>query len=206
MLLRDNSQDGGFTPNTVAEETTNEALSDGSYEIRAGSDLQWMGRKTLIANYEDYGKVEIKEGNFQISQGNIISGRIVLDMTSISTDRTGKDDGAGGDMLSNHLKSDDFFAVERFPEAVFAINQASSTEEGVYNVDGSLTVKDISKPVSFQTYAYQSNGQDMLKAEFNVDRTQWDIKYGSNKFFSDLADRVIDDSIYISFDLPVYKQ
>lgn len=206
FLLQQNRPDGGLAPDTVAEETQSSELSDGSYQVPAGSDLNWMGKKPLISGYEDYGKVEVKEGSFKVEGGEINSGRVVLDMASISTDRTGKEDGSGGDMLTRHLKSADFFDVERFPEAVFVINEASSTESGVYAVKGMLTVKDVSRPVEFQAYSYQNNGQDMLKGGFTIDRTEWNIKYGSGKFFSDLADRVIDDSISLSFDFPVYKQ
>ncbi len=191
---------------TMTEKINNESLADGQYSLPNGGEVNWTGKKILVLGYEDHGVIKIKEGNFSVVNGNIDAGQVIFDMNSISTNRTGKEDGGGGDMLTRHLKSDDFFAVERFPEATFVISQVNMTEPGIYLVRGNLTVKDISNPVEFTAYAYKKDGQDMIKAELNIDRTNWDIKYGSNKFFADLADRAIDDIIYLSFDLSVSRQ
>lgn len=206
LISQKNKKDGGNIPQSAEANVDNAMLSDGQYAVSEGSKVHWEGKKPLILGYKDDGVISIKSGSFTVENGEIKSGEIILDMNSISVEKTGKENGAGGSMLENHLKSDDFFSVENYPEAKFVISSVGSTEAGIYDVRGDLTLKGITKPVAFTAYAYNNNGQDMLKSDFTIDRTDWDIRYASNKFFSDLADSVIDDNIYISFDIPVSKQ
>ena len=178
-------------------------VSDGKYFLSSDSVVRWTGKKTLIVGYEDDGIVTIKSGNFVVANGNIVSGNITLDMTGIRADKTGVGQGESG--LEKHLKSDDFFSVEQYPEATFEILSSQySQASGRYAVSGNLKLKDITAPVDFEVVYDQDGG--VLSSDFSIDRTIWGIKYASGKFFSDLADKVIDDNIYLSFKVKIEKQ
>jgi polyisoprenoid-binding protein YceI len=107
-------------------------------------------------------------------------------MTTIVSDSAG---------LDGHLKNEDFFDVENHPEATIAITstQAVSDEEnGDYVMaTADLTIKDITNTVTFPIYSEES----LDVAKITIDRTLWDIRYGSNKFFDDLKDKAIKDEI-----------
>ena len=176
-------------------------IPDGKYVLSADSVVNWTGKKTLIVGYEDDGIVPVKSGNFEVINGNVVSGNIVLDMNGIRADKTGVGQGESG--LEKHLKSDDFFSVESYPEASFELLSSQySKDSGGYLVSGNLKIKDITEPVTFEVF-YNNNN---LSANFSIDRTIWGIKYASGKFFSDLADKVIDDNIGLSFNIKLEKQ
>jgi hypothetical protein len=181
--------------------TENQEISDGRYIITPDSMVNWKGKKTLIVGYEDDGTVPVKDGSFQVTNRKIVSGRIILDMTKIKADKTGLGQGESG--LEHHLQSADFFSVEQYPEAVFDIDSSSYIGEGAYLVSGNLTLKEITEPVEFEVRYDKTDNQDTISAEFFIDRTVWGIQYASGKFFLNLADKVIDDNIYLSFVVPV---
>lgn len=90
-----------------------------------------------------------------------------------------------------HIKSDDFFAVETYPTATFVSTLITSTENG-YDVTGDLTIIDQTHPI---TLSIQEKDQTTYTASFDIDRTVWGITYGSDNFFDNLGDNVINDTI-----------
>ena len=118
-------------------------------------------------------------------EGKLTGGEFEVDMTSlISTDLEGEYKGK----LEGHLKSDDFFGVENHPSSTLVFTNS-------YEVKGDLTIKGITKPVTFDVSVYGSKATATLK----VDRAQYNVKYGSGSFFDDLGDK----TIYDEFDLVV---
>ena len=125
-------------------------------------------------------------------EGKLTGGEFEVDMTSlISTDLEGEYKGK----LEGHLKSDDFFGVENHPSSTLVFTNVKSSGKNSYEVKGDLTIKGVTKPVTFDVSVYGSKATATLK----VDRAQYNVKYGSGSFFDDLGDK----TIYDEFDLVV---
>ena len=97
--------------------------------------------------------------------------------------------------LEGHLKSDDFFGVETHPTAKLVFTDVKASGKNSYEVTGDLTIKGITKPVTFDVSVYGSKATATMK----VDRSLYDVKYGSGAFFDNLGDK----TIYDEFDLVV---
>nr|MDQ3017685.1 YceI family protein [Bacteroidota bacterium] len=107
--------------------------------------------------------------------------------------------GEGKGKLEGHLKSPDFFSIESHPTAIFVVKKAVAKGKGVYDVTGDLTIKGITNTVTFPTTVNVSGKEVTAKANIKIDRSQYDVRYGSGKFFENLGDK----TIYDDFDLAV---
>lgn len=155
------------------------------------SSVEWLGKKI---GGEHEGHIKIKSGSFELVNDKIIAGNFVLDMTSI-TNSDLKDQNANWKLVT-HLKSDDFFGVEKYPTAVFVITESSEFSNGISKVTGDVTIKDKTKSISFDV---KKVGNEYT-GKIDIDRTKFHIKYGSNIFF---FEEMIDDIFTISFKLIV---
>jgi polyisoprenoid-binding protein YceI len=174
-------------------------LSDGTYVIDpAASTVSWQGRKTLVKDYKHDGTLSLASGNIVVAQGAPASGSLTFDMRSMTT---------GNERLLGHLKSDDFFGVEKFPTATLAITGSTKTATG-FDLAGNLTIKGVSAPVVIPVTVTQGAGEGVVVAAgaLEVDRTAYGIRYGSANFFSDLGDNVIDDFFTVSFSVSGARQ
>ena len=131
-----------------------------------------------------------------MKDGKIIRGKFTVDMTSIEV--TDIKAGEGKEKLEGHLKADDFFGTEKFATASMNFKTVTPKANGVYSVVADLTIKGITKPVNFDLTVKDNNAT----AKVVVDRTKYDIKYGSGSFFDNLGDKAISDN----FDLTVSLQ
>src|SRR5580765_2967251 len=120
-------------------------MENKNFKIKAAqSNIDWMGRKVTGAHY---GTIDIKEGTFIVNDGKLTGGKFIVDTTSIKIlDVT---DPATNTQFAAHLASDDFFASERYPEALFVITSAEADENNTYNVNGDLTIKGITHSIVF---------------------------------------------------------
>ncbi len=138
------------------------------------SKVEWTGAK-VTGKHE--GTVDIKSGSIHVDNGAITGGNFVLDMNTLgSTDLQGE----YKDKLDGHLKSDDFFSVESYPEAAFVITEvnASADAPGVIQVSGNLTIKDISKNITFDaTVDELTDATVKASADFNIARGDWGVNY-----------------------------
>jgi polyisoprenoid-binding protein YceI len=184
-----------------------EAVVEGAYTVSLeDSTVQWTGSKKLIKEWVDTGTIALKEGTFTVSGAQMVSGSIVFDMTSIETQNTGAGEEASP-KLSTHLKSADFFEVETYPSATFDITEVVPGEtEYSYIANGNLTIKDVTNDISVPVIAYMQDGMMKVSGEALVDRTLWNVKYGSEKFFDNLANNVINDEFSLKFDLVAQAQ
>lgn len=171
-------------------------LRDGSYRIDTEqSALEWIGRNL---GKRHHGRIAIQGGELVVTGGNL-SGNIVLDMTAISN--LDLQDPVWRDMLIRHLKSDDFFAVERFPTASFTLNRweahdeaSPEAPEGIFT--GDLTIKEVTRPISFPAIvAPRQDGGIQAHAAFDIDRTLWNVCYGSCRLFEHLGMHLVHDMI-----------
>lgn len=145
------------------------------------------------------GTVNIKDGTLYVQNGQVTGGNFNIDMNTITvSDLTGE----SNQKLTGHLKSNDFFSVESNPTANFAITEIGPGTNGFTNtIKGNLTIKGITKPIQFPANIQVNNGKVTANANFNIDRTEYDIKYGSGKFFEGIGDKAIHDNFNIDLNL-----
>lgn len=167
-------------------------LNEGKKEIKIeNSKVVWKGYK-VTGSHE--GTIAIKSGFLNFNADQLIGGEFTIDMTTISsTDLVGEYKGK----LDGHLKSADFFGVENFPTAKLVFTEVKSSGKNSYEVSGNITIKNITEPVSFDLSVYGNKANAALK----IDRSKFDVRYGSSSFFDGLKDKAIYDEFDIVADL-----
>lgn len=168
-------------------------------DIDTGKSLvKWVGKK--VTGQHD-GTLKIKSGSVELEGDEIVGGEFVLDMTSISN--LDIEDPTWKAKLENHLKSDDFFNVEKFPEGKFKITKINKKSDTDIEINGDLTIKNITKPVVFLSNINKNDTAHSASAKTAINRTEWDIKYNSGKWFdpNQLGDKLIYDEIDIELNL-----
>ena len=170
--------------------TATEPVGDEKKEIKTEtSTLTWKAYKVTGSHT---GTIAIKEGSLSFGEGKLTGGEFVIDMATIaSTDLEGEYKGK----LEGHLKSDDFFGVESHPTAKLVFTSVKASGKNSYEVVGDLTIKGTTKSVTLDISVYGSKATATMK----VDRSQYNVKYGSGSFFENLGDK----TIYDEFDLVV---
>ena len=170
---------------TLASFTT---LSTKEIKVK-DSKVNWKGYK-ITGEHE--GTIKLKEGALTFNGDKLTGGNFVMDMTSINTTDL---EGEYKDKLDGHLKSSDFFGTEAHPTATLKITKVEG-KGNTYTVTGDLTIKNITNPITFNMDIKDNSATANVK----IDRTEFDIKYGSSSFFDGLKDKAISNE----FDLNVY--
>jgi polyisoprenoid-binding protein YceI len=163
------------------------------------SSLKWTGKKVTGKHF---GKVKIKNGKLNFEGSDLKGGEFEIDMTSITVDDISNQE--WNTKLVNHLKNDDFFSVDKHKTAKVTIKSVT-LGKGVYNVTADLTIKGITKPVYFDADIQTKKDTIEAKAKITFNRTLWDVKYNSGKFFKDLGDKMIYDDVEIEVNLVAKK-
>jgi len=156
------------------------------------SKIEWIGKKVTG---QHSGTVKFQDGVLGFKGGKLSGGSFTIDMNSIND--TDLQAGQGKEKLEGHLKADDFFGVEKFPTAAIAFKTIAPKGKNVYTVTADLTIKGKTNPVSFDLAV----GANSATTKFNIDRTKYDIKYGSGSFFQNLGDKTIDDNFEVNVTL-----
>lgn len=192
-------QDAGFEVESGAQVSVAGTARDGVYQVDVTkSVVEWSGRNI---NNRHHGRIAVSGGEVVMASGLPVSGRFVLDMNTI-TNLDLQDDGWRG-MLLRHLKSEDFFDVERYPTAYFELNRATAiagATPGTPNVEiaGSLTIKETARSIRFPAIiAAQEEGALKAQAAFDLDRTLWNVCYGSGKLYERLGMHLVNDLVSI---------
>lgn len=161
------------------------------------SRVRWVGKRVTG---QHNGTIQMKSGEVQTKGEALTGGRFEIDMSTITVeDLTNPKQNA---KLTNHLKSDDFFSAMKYPTAVFQVTEVKPGPEGKFDVTGNLTIKGITHPVSFPLKVETMvGGKVRAMGTATIDRTKWDIRYGSGKFFKGLGDKLIYDDFEVSFDV-----
>ena len=155
--------------------------------------LQWLGEKVTG---QHTGTISLKDGWLTWNDNRITGGEFNIDMTTIK-------DSEGNAMLEKHLKSDDFFGVEKFPVTKLVLTGSESFEKGTAVVKGNLTIKDITNPIEFTAAVQKKDEGTWFYANIIVDRTKYNVRYGSGKFFDNLGDKIIYDEFKLKVNLLV---
>jgi polyisoprenoid-binding protein YceI len=190
-----------LTIQNAATATNLPSADAGSYTIDvATSSLRWFGTK--VTGKKHNGTLNVKSGNFTMSEGKLISGEITIDMATLTdVDQSGE----GKAKLETHLKSEDFFNVAKFPEAKYVVTSATTVNPLTFDVKGNLTIKGITKEVSCQLVVSPNGNAVNLGGGFKFDRSQFDVRYGSDTFFDNLGNDMIENDITITLDIKAKK-
>ena len=129
----------------------------------------------------------------------ITEGEIQIDMTSIVV--TDIDDKNTHDEFLAHLKNDDFFSVDKFSTSKLVFTSAKQIGQNKFEINGILTIKDISHPVTFISTVEVFTDFLHSLGEIVIDRTLYNIRYGSGKFIDNLGDKLIYDNFVLQFKL-----
>ncbi|AFM11817.1 YceI family protein [Turneriella parva] len=159
----------------------------------AASKIEWIGTKVTGKHN---GTINLKSGSVFVKDGAVVAGKFTADMASLDD----KDlSGEYHDKLNKHLKSDEFFDVEKFPEGVFEISSVEKSANGS-TVKGNLTLKGVTHGVTFDAdIVTEKNAPKAAKATFNIDRKKWGIVYPGK------PDDLISDTINLTLDLKIKK-
>ena len=171
----------------------NPGLADVTWKaVPAESKVEWLGAKVIGDKH--HGLVEVKEAEVVTAKGLPQTATVVMDMTTLTNeDLTSKEWNA---KLVEHLKSDDFFAVQDHPTATLKVASFEAKGKKKFEGKGSITIKGKTKPVTFTgTMEETSPKKRTASVDLKLDRTDFDVRFGSGKFFEDLGDKMIEDEI-----------
>lgn len=153
------------------------------------STINWVGKK-VTGSHE--GTINLKDGALVFKGKKLVGGTFVVDMTSMTV--TDLKAGQGKEKLEGHLKADDFFGTDKFTTASLAFKKLVEKKPNVYTITGDLTIKGITKPVTFDL----ATTANTASTNVVIDRTKFDIKYGSGSFFDSLGDKAINDDFTLA--------
>lgn len=164
------------------------------------SKVEWIGKKVTG---QHNGEIKIAKGEITAANGLVNGGNVAIDMNTITClDMQGE----WAEKLVGHLKSDDFFSVEKHATSTFTIKSVSPIKEakaGANNatIKGDLTIKGITHEIEFPAIVEIRGVNLVANGEAKIDRTKYDIKYGSANFFEGLGDKAIDNEFSVKFKL-----
>lgn len=172
------------------------------------STITWRGTKPTG---EHIGTISIESGSFTATEEQIESGMVTIDMTSIQVTDEGMED-EDRTNLENHLmgtvegKETDFFNVEEYPTATFEVTGITE-KDGQKMLQGNLTIKDETKNIEFPVNTSIDENELTLESEtFTIDRTDWNVNYGSKSVFDNLGDNFISDDMELTLDVRAVAQ
>jgi polyisoprenoid-binding protein YceI len=189
---------------TEAVEET-DVVSEKVIVADAGSSIiNWKGF-TTYSGKDHIGTIKVKGGEFKFEGDELVGGEFTIDMNSIYCIDLADDEEAAGKLVG-HLKSDDFFAVDEYPEARFVITgaeEAMDDEKGTTHIiKGNLTMRDNTKNISFPANVSMENGNIQFEApEFAIDRTNWNVMFRSSGIEGVAKDKLIDDKIILELNV-----
>ena len=171
-------------------------LSAQSFKVSTeNSSIEWTAAKV---SGEHFGKVGVKGGSLEFTEGKLTSGSFTVDMSSITVEDI---KGEWASKLKVHLDSDDFFSTSKFKEAKLVIQSVKATGGETYEITAKLTIKGITNEVVFPASLGIEGNNVQGKANIKIDRTKYDIKYGSGSFFEGLGDKMILDEFTLEVNL-----
>ena len=164
----------------------------------SASTVKWTAAKVTGKHF---GKVPIKVGTLELNKNKLVGASFEVNMAALTVE-----DGGGNERLRGHLTNDDFFAVDKHPSASFKSTKVTAKDKlGNYTVVGDMTIKNLTKSITFDANVVMVGGKATGKAIIKLDRTDYDIKFRSGKFFPDLGDKLIYDEFELEVNLVAGK-
>ncbi|SHI94487.1 Polyisoprenoid-binding protein YceI [Tangfeifania diversioriginum] len=172
-------------------------LFAGNYEVdNSKSTVKWTGKKVTG---QHNGTIDFKSGSLEVKDNKIEGGTFKIDMTTI--ENADIKDESSKQKLEGHLKSDDFFSVDKYPVSTLVVKKVQHKSGNDYSFTGDLTIKGVTHPVSFTAEVTIGNDRLVSGGVIEVDRTLYDVRYGSGKFFDNLGDNMIYDTFTLDFNV-----
>jgi polyisoprenoid-binding protein YceI len=192
-----NAQNKSELPKGTSKTT---AVSEKFVIDKKESIVTWKCSMVIAIKGGHTGFISASKGELLIEKNQLVGGTVDIDMSTITDEHHNSDNG-----LIDHLKSPDFFDVEKFPISTFVVTKVAPADGGNVTVTGNLTVKGITHEISFPATVEVKD--DIVKAngKVTIDRTKWDVRYKSAAFFSSLADEAISDSIEFEMNVVAKK-
>ena len=157
---------------------------------KKNSTVIWTGSKPTGSHT---GNMNIKSGYLTFDHGQVVGGSFIIDMKSLTCSDIESE--KKNQYLVDHLKDADFFNVAKFPEASLTIIRVQKLKENQFQMLADLTIKGITKPVSFTADLSVNGNSYNAIAKIIIDRTKWGVEYKSGNIFKDLGDKIIYDDI-----------
>jgi polyisoprenoid-binding protein YceI len=205
------------------EATTSEAKevsssSDEPWKVKTSdSKIEWIGTK--VTGYHT-GEVPVKSGELYVKDGAVSGGKFVMDVAGISVSGPKSVDAESNTKLLGHLKSEDFFDVQKHPEATFELTSLRAFSGDVkdtadprqdeineykvgnptHTVSGNMTIKGVTKNIEFPARITVNGNNAEAIAKFNIDRKQWGIVYPGK------PDDLIRDNIHLGIKINAAKE
>ncbi|AEE52024.1 YceI family protein [Haliscomenobacter hydrossis] len=162
------------------------------------STVKWTAAKVTGKHF---GKVPIKVGTLEMNKSKLVGASFEVNMAALTVE-----DGGGNERLRGHLTNDDFFATDKHPTASFKATKVTAKDKvGNYTVVGNMVIKNLTKSITFDANIKSEGGKVMGTAVIKLDRTDYDIKFRSGKFFPDLGDKLIYDEFELEVSLVAAK-
>ena len=190
---KEESKKGLSKDTSMGVTSTTSQGSDTLWVDKLSSNVQWIGRKVTG---EHSGRIQLAGGFIVKNDGKLESGEILMNMQSITVDDI--EDPKWNQKLVDHLINDDFFDSEKYPTAKFVFNKFKGKGADT-NVSGEMTIRDKTVSTDFILNVVMDVDSSFASGSINIDRTLFDIKYGSGTFFEDLGDRMIMDEFSLNF-------
>ncbi|TBW26507.1 YceI family protein [Gramella sp. KN1008] len=191
---------------TEAKDAATAQAEADEYKVdTTASVIEWQGEKPTGTHT---GTIKVTKGTFKANDSIIESGTFVIDMNSLEvTDLEGEDKAD----LEAHLKGTvegkegDFFNVPKYPEATFEVTGITE-EEGQKMLEGNLTIMEETKNIAFPVNVSKEGDNIVITSdEFTIDRTKWNVNYGSKSVFEGLGDNFIYDDVELKINLKATK-
>jgi polyisoprenoid-binding protein YceI len=159
---------------------------NGQVKLTADNDkttLNWLGEKVTG---QHTGTIKLQSGWLTMKENKIVSGEFLIDMATLK-------ESENNERFEGHLKSADFFDVAKFPTANLVLKSSDSFDKGSALVKAELTIKGVTNPIEFKAAMQKKDDGSWFFTNITIDRTKWNIKYGSGSFFDNLGDKTIYD-------------
>ena len=190
-VLSDNAAEINFPKNATSYTTNLDS-----------SRIEWLGIKPTG---EHFGTLAIDSGILYVNDGKLMGGEFTLNMNSITVLDIKNPE--MNKKLLDHLKSSDFFHVDSFAKATFRFNTVLPIENKekvnqTHTIEGNLTLKGVTRKISFPAnIAITSDGVEAQTPQFFINRTEWNVNYGSKSIFANLKDNFINDEMGVKITL-----
>jgi polyisoprenoid-binding protein YceI len=160
------------------------------------SNIKWTGKKVTG---QHHGTIEFKSGKIETNNNKITGGYFEVNMQTIVCNDLENE--SWNSKLVTHLKSEDFFSVEKNPVSELKLTNVEKVNDGEYRFTGDLSIKGFTHPVIFNAKVDIKADNLVAVGTISIDRTLYNIKYGSGKFFDSLGNNMIDDLFILDFKL-----
>lgn len=200
VLATSCNRSGQTGTSVVASDSTSVAELNLDATLNIDSEASYISWKGFKPGGEHFGKLPISSGLVSFKDAELNAGSISIAMNGIIVEDL---EGEMATQLKAHLENEDFFEVSKYPEARFELTSVTNTPTE-QTISGNLTLKDVTKNISIPIEKIErtdKGGVKIISKTFRINRTDWNVRYGSKSLFAGLGDKFIDDEIELSFHL-----